>query len=44
MDVRGIPVANEDDERHAVTQLVRTGGGLGRIGTAELVEQPVLRR
>lgn len=37
----GIPVANEDDQRHAVAQLVRTWRGLGRIATAELVEQPV---
>lgn len=37
----GIPVANEDDQRHAVAQLVRTRRGLGRIATAELVEQPV---
>lgn len=37
----GIPVANEDDERHAVAQLVRTWRGLGRIATAELVKQPV---
>lgn len=36
-----IPVANEDDQRHAVAQLVRTWRGLGRIATAELVEQPV---
>lgn len=39
-----IPVADEHDERHAVAQLVRTGRGLGGIETAELVEQPVLRR
>ncbi len=36
-----IPVADEDDQGHAVAQLVRTGAGLGRISTTELVEQPV---
>ena len=36
-----VPVADEDNERHAVAQLVRTRGGLGRIAAAELVEQPV---
>lgn len=41
---RRIPVTDEDNERHAVAQLVRARGGLGRIATAELVEQPVGRR
>ena len=41
---RRVPVADEDNERHAVAQLVRTRGGLGRIAAAELVEQPVARR
>lgn len=36
-----LPVADEDDQWHAVTQLVRTWRGLGGIGTAELVKQPV---
>ena len=39
-----VPVADEDDQRHAVAQLVRTRGGLGRIAAAELVEQPVAGR
>ena len=39
-----VPVADEDNERHAVAQLVRTRGGLGRIAAAELVEQPVAGR
>lgn len=34
-------VADEDDEGHAVTLLVRTGGGLGGIDTRQLVEKPV---
>lgn len=40
-DAVAIPVANEDNQRHAVAQLVRTWAGLGGIGTAKLVEQPV---
>lgn len=41
--VQGIleAVADEDDEGHAVAQLVRTGRGLGGVGAGELVEQPV---
>jgi hypothetical protein len=39
-----VPVADEDDERHAVAQLVRARGGLGRIAAAEFVEQPVAGR
>jgi hypothetical protein len=34
-------VADEDDERHAVAEFVRTGRGLGRIGAGQLVQQPV---
>jgi hypothetical protein len=34
-------VADEDDERHAVTSLVRTRRCLGCIYTRELVEKPV---
>ena len=36
-----IPISNEHDQGHAIPQFVRTGAGLGRIGTAELVEQPM---
>lgn len=39
-----VPVADEDNQGHAVAQLVRTRGGLGRIAAAELVEQPVAGR
>lgn len=38
------PVPDEDDQGHAVPQLVRARAGLGCVGTAELVEQPVRRR
>jgi len=34
-------VADEDDERHAVAQLVGTWRGLWRVGTGQLVEEPV---
>lgn len=37
-------VSEEDDQRHAVTELVRTGRGLGSVGAGEFVEQPVRRR
>ena len=36
-----IPITDEDDERHAVAQLMRTGGWARGIGTREFVEQPV---
>ena len=44
--VQGIleTVADEDDERHAVAQLVRTSGRSGGIVAAELVQEPVARR
>ena len=34
-------VADEDDQGHAVAELVRTGRGLGSVGAGQLVEQPV---
>jgi hypothetical protein len=34
-------VADEDDQGHAVAELVRTGGGLGGVGAGQFVEQPV---
>ena len=34
-------VANKDDERHAVAELVRTGRGLGGVRAGQLVQQPV---
>lgn len=34
-------VADEDDEGQALALLVRTRGGLGGVGTRELVEKPV---
>lgn len=34
-------VADEDDQGHAVTELVRTGRRLGGIETGQLVQQPV---
>lgn len=37
-----IPVADEDNQRQTVPELVRTGGGTGSVGTAEFVKQPVL--
>lgn len=44
--VEGIlqPVADEDDERHAVAKLVGTGRRLGSVGTGQLVQEPVRRR
>lgn len=44
--VEGIlqPVADEDDQGHAVPELVRTGRGTGGVDTREFVEQPVRRR
>jgi hypothetical protein len=36
-------VSDEDDEWHAVTELVRAGGGTRSIGTGELVEKPMRR-
>ena len=43
--VEGIlqPVADEDDQGHALAQLVRTGRGTGGVDTREFVEQPVRR-
>lgn len=37
-------VADEDDQRHAVAELVRTSRGPRGIGTRQLVEEPVRRR
>ena len=37
-------VADEDDERHAVAQLVRTSGRSRGIVAAEFVQEPVARR
>ena len=34
-------VSDEDDQRHAVAELVRTGRGLGSVGAGQLVKQPV---
>lgn len=34
-------VADEDDQGHAVAELVRTGRGLGGVDSGELVQQPV---
>lgn len=34
-------VSDEDDQGHAVAELVRTGRGLGGVGTGQLVKQPV---
>jgi len=41
--VSSLPIPDEDDQGHAIPQLVRTGAGLRRIGTAEFVEQPMRR-
>lgn len=38
---RIVPVADEDDQGQAVPELVRTGGGLGRVGPGHLVQEPV---
>lgn len=35
------PVTDEDDQRQAVPELVRTRGGAGRIGSGHLVQEPV---
>jgi len=35
------PVADEDDQRHAVSELVRTWRGLWCVGTGEFVQKPV---
>lgn len=37
-------VTDEDDERHAVAELVGTGRRLGSIGTGQLVQEPVRGR
>jgi hypothetical protein len=37
-------VADEDDQGQAVTELVRTGGGLGSIGSGHFVQEPVRGR
>lgn len=34
-------VADEDNQGHAVAELVRTGRGLGGVDSGELVQQPV---
>lgn len=34
-------VSDEDDQRHAVAELVRTGRRLGSVGAGQLVKQPV---
>ena len=34
-------VSDEDDQGETVAELVRTGRGLGSVGTGELVEKPV---
>lgn len=34
-------VSDEDDQGHAVSELVRTGRGLGSVGAGQLVKQPV---
>lgn len=39
-----VPVADEDDQGQAVPELVRTGGGLGGVGSGHLVQEPVRRR
>lgn len=37
-------VADEDDQGKTVAQLVGTGGGLGRVGSGHLVQEPVRGR
>ena len=39
-----VPVTDEDDQGQTVPELVRTGGGLGRIGSGHLVQEPVRGR
>lgn len=39
-----VPVADEDNQGKAVPELVRTGGGLGGIGSGHLVQEPVRGR
>lgn len=46
-DIQGVacvPVTDEDNQRKAVPELVRTGGGLGRIGSGHFVQEPVRGR
>jgi hypothetical protein len=38
------PVADEHDQGHAVTQLVRTGRGAGSVGSGHFVQEPVRGR
>jgi len=37
-------VTDEDNQRKAVPELVRTGGGLGRVGSGHFVQEPVRGR
>lgn len=39
-----VPVTDEDDQRQAVPELVRTSGSLGGIGPGHLVQEPVRGR
>lgn len=39
-----VPVTDEDDQGQAVTELVRTGRGLGGIGSGHFVQEPVRGR
>jgi hypothetical protein len=39
-----VPVTDEDNQGKAVPELVGTGGGLGRIGSGHLVQEPVRGR
>lgn len=39
-----VPVADEDDQRQAVPELVRTRGGLGSIDSGHFVQEPVRGR
>ena len=38
------PVADEDNERHTISELVRTWGWAGRIGTGQFIQKPMRGR
>ena len=40
---KSLPVADEDDEGHAITKLVRTRRRLGSVCTGEFIQEPVMR-
>ena len=39
-----LPIPDEDDQGHAVAELVRTGRGSRCVCAGELIQEPVVRR